>query len=175
MKKATLAVMIAVTLLVPMLCSAQSASGTLTVTATVQSSIDLVFQSNAAGVVLGGAGTNAASLAFGNISAFGALAANVNRVVGAADFTVSTPFNVLVNKYNTASANYTLTAQLGNADAVNTWALGATTISNAAASTLTATGGYGASTAYTLGLTVPFITPAATAISNTINFVATAN
>ncbi len=56
---------------------------------------------------------------------------------------------------------------------LNTWKIGASTITSASATTLTAAGAYG-STAYTLGLTIPF-SKAAGAISNTINFVATAN
>ena len=53
------------------------------------------------------------------------------------------------------------------------WKIGATTVTSAAAASLTAAGAYG-TTAYTLNLTIPF-TKAAGLISNTINFVATAN
>lgn len=174
MKKATLFTLLcAGMLLMPVLSPAQSASGTLAVSATVQSSISLVFKSNASGVALTGSGTNAASLNFGNISAYGALSPNVSRVVGASNYTVSTPFDVDVEKSNGASPNYTLTAQLQSADAVNTWALGALGISNASPTTLTGGGGYGVST-YTLNLTVPMAS-AAGAINNTINFSATAN
>jgi hypothetical protein len=49
----------------------------------------------------------------------------------------------------------------------------ATTVTSAAAASLTAAGAYG-TTAYTLNLTIPF-SKAAGLISNTINFVATAN
>ncbi len=158
--------------------SAQTANGTLTVTATVNGSINLVFNNDANGVALSsGAGTNTATLAFGNVSAFGAVAANVTRSVAANSFTVSTPVDVLVTKTNSASANYTLTAQLGTADAVNTWAVGpsATTITSAGASTVTATGTYGSNTAEAIAITVPFTTASGTLISNTINFTATAN
>src|SRR5437667_309790 len=129
MKRTSLfALAVAAILLVPMFASAQvTSSGTLAVTATVASSISMVFASNGAGVALGGAGTNAATLAFGNIGAYGALSAGVGRSVGATTFTVSSPFNVLVDKSNSSSANYSLTAQLASADAVNTWALNATT------------------------------------------------
>jgi hypothetical protein len=73
---------------------------------------------------------------------------------------------------NQSSANYTLTAALQTADATNSWFLGATGLTTSAA-TLTSTGAYG-STAYTFKLTIPFsATPGA--ISNTINFTATAN
>jgi hypothetical protein len=157
--------------------SAQTATGTLTVTATVNGSISLVFNNDAAGVPLSsGAGTNTATLAFGNVSAFGALAANVTRtVVAGTSFTVSTPVDVLVTKANSASANYTLKAQLGAADAVNTWGVGGTTVTSAAQATITATGAYASNVPEAIALTVPFTTASATVINNTINFTATAN
>src|SRR5215831_11687171 len=107
-----------------------TASGTLTVTATVNSSINLVFNSDAAGVALSsGAGTNAATLAFGNVSAFGTIAANITRsVVAGTSFSVSTPVDVQVTSSNSSSANYTLKAQLGSADAVNAWQVGGTAV-----------------------------------------------
>ena len=176
MTKAKLITLIlAAALAMPILSAAQTtASGTLAVNATVQSSISMVFNSDESGVPLGSAGTNAATLNFGNISAYGALSPNVSRVVGGASFTVSTPFDVQVSKSNSASANYSLTAQLNAADAVNSWAVGGSAVTSAAATTLTAAGSYGANSAYTLALTVPLASGAG-AISNTINFVATAN
>src|SRR5579864_1516237 len=154
-----------------------NANGTLTVTATVNSSINLVFNSDGSGVALAsGAGTNAANLAFGNVSAFGAVAAGVTRtVVAGTSFTVSTPVDVLVSKANSSSANYTLKAQLGAADATNTWQVAGNTITNAAATTITATGAYGSNAANAIAITVPFTTASGTAISNTINFTATSN
>jgi hypothetical protein len=157
--------------------SAQTtANGTLTVTATVNGSINLVFNNDANGVALSsGSGTNTATLAFGNVSAFGAVAANVTRTVAANSFTVSTPVDVFVSKTNSASANYTLTAQLGTADAVNTWAVAGNTVTSAGATTLTATGTYGSNAPEAIAITVPFTTASGTNISNTINFTATAN
>lgn len=154
-----------------------TASGTLTVTATVNSSINLVFNSDAAGVTLSsGAGTNAATLAFGNVSAFGAIGANITRtVVAGTSFTVSTPVDVLVSKANSSSANYTLKAQLGTADATDTWQVAGNTITNAAPTTITATGAYGSNAAEAIAITVPFTTASGTSISNTINFTATSN
>ncbi len=175
MKKVTLLTLLfAGMLLMPVLSKAQlTASGALAVSATVDSTISVVFNSNGSGVALSGAGTNAASLNLGNISAYGALSPNVTRTVGATNFTVSTPFDINVQKSNGASANYSLTAQLQSADAVNSWALGAQAITNGSAATLTSSGSYGLAT-YTLNLTVP-LASAAGSISNTINFVATAN
>ena len=154
---------------------ATSASGTVAVTATVGSSVSLTFVSDPAGITLGGTGTSAATIAFGSVQAFGGVVpANVTKTVnGVINWTLSTPFDVVVQVANQTSSNYTLTAQLNAADATNTWKIGASTITSASAATLTGTGAYG-TTAYTLGLTIPF-SEAAGAISNTINFVATAN
>jgi hypothetical protein len=177
MKKLTiLTFAAAMMILMSSFASAQTATGTLTVTATVNSSINLVFNNDAAGVPLSaGAGTNTATLAFGNVSAFGAIAANITRTTTATTFTVSTPVDVLVTKANSASANYTLKAQLGAADAVNTWQVGGVTVTSAAQATITATGTYAANVPEAIALTIPFTTANATAISNTINFTGTAN
>jgi len=177
MKKLTVLTVLAIAvMMISSAAAAQTATGTLTVTATVNSSINLVFNSDAAGVALSsGAGTNTARLAFGNVSAFGAVAAGITRTTTATTFTVSTPVDVLVTKANSASANYTLKAQLGAADAVNTWQVGGTTVTNAAQATITATGTYGSNVAEAIALTIPFTTANATAISNTINFTASAN
>ncbi|MGA2989353.1 MAG: hypothetical protein ABSD88_02675 [Candidatus Korobacteraceae bacterium] len=155
--------------------SAQTASGTLTVTATVTGSINLLFNSDASGVTLSGTGTNAATLAFGTVSAYGALGAHVGRSVGGSNFTVSSPFDVQVSKVNSTSATYTLTAQLQNADGTNTWQIGSNTITSASAVTIATTGAYATNVPYTLSLTIPFATSSGTNISNVLNFTATAN
>src|SRR6267154_2617721 len=175
MKKLTLIALAAAIMIIPSLASAQTATGTLTVTATVNGSINLIFNSDAAGVALTGAGTNAATLAFGNVSAFGAVAAGVVRTTTATTFTVSSAVDVNVSKTNSASANYTLKAQLGAADAVNTWQVAGNTVTNAAQSTSTATGTYAANSNFPVAITVPFTTASGTLISNTINYQATAN
>ena len=66
-------------------------------------------------------------------------------------------------------------AQLGAADAVNNWTVGGIAVTNAAQSTLTATGTYAANSNFPVAITVPFTTASGTLISNTINYVATAN
>ncbi len=175
MTKAKLITLIlAAAIAMPILSAAQTtASGTLAVKATVASGITMVFNSDASGVALTGSGTNAATLDFGSVSAYGAIAGTITRTLNASSFTVSTPFDVHVDKFNSASSNYTLKAQLASADAVNTWTVGGTAVSSAAQSTITATGAYGADVAYALALTIPFSSSAS--INNTVNFVATAN
>src|SRR5215467_15872976 len=176
MKKVMLLTIFAALLMISSAAVAQTANGNLTVTATVQGSIQLVFNSDAAGVALAsGAGTNAATLAFGNVSAFGAVNAGVVRSVAANSFTVSSAVDVNVSKTNSASANYKLTAQLGSADAVNSWSVGGVAVTNAAASTLTSTGAYANNSNFPVAITVLFTTASGTLISNTINYTATAN
>ena len=176
MKKVTFLTIFAVLVMISSAAAAQTASGTLTVTATVNGSIQLVFNSDAAGVALSsGAGTNTATLAFGNVSAFGAVAGGIVRTTTATTFTVSSAVDVLVSKTNSASANYTLKAQLGAADAVNTWQVGGVSVTSAAQSTLTATGTYAANSNFPVAITVPFTTASGTNISNTVNYTATAN
>jgi hypothetical protein len=170
-----LVMMAALVVMVPSFAGAQTANGTLTVTATVNGSIKLVFVSDGAGVALTGSGTNAATLAFGNVSAFGAIGGGIVRSTTATTFTVSSAVDVNVTKANSTSANYKLTAQLGAADAVNTWQVGGLAVTNAAATTITATGAYAANNNFPVAITIPFTTASGTVISNTINYTATAN
>src|SRR5437870_2420371 len=147
-------------------------------------SLTLTLQSDASGMVLGGSGTNSASMSFGSAQAFGgSVPSGVSKTVGATNWKISTPFDIKVTCINLItllpctllmSQSYTLTAQLQSADAVDTWQVGGFTLSNASASTLTASGTYGQATAYTFALTIPF-TKAAGVISNGVNFVAIAN
>jgi hypothetical protein len=164
--------------LIPGLDSAlgQTSSGTLTVTATVQSSISLTFLTDTNGVALTGSGTNVATLNFGTVSQFISPPSKVSETIGATSFTVSTPFDVSVVKSNVTSATYALTAEVQTADSVNTWVIDTfpLTILPAAATALTATGAYGSNVMHTLYLTIPF-SAGASVISNSINFVATAN
>lgn len=176
MKKVVLLTIFAALMMISSAAVAQTASGALTVNATVTGSINLVFNSDASGLALfSGAGTNAATLNFGSVSAFGPISAGIVRSTTATTFTVSSAVDVLVTKTNSASANYKLTAQLGSADAVNSWAVGGVTVTNGAAAQIAATGTYGTNSNFPVAITVPFTTASGTLISNTINYVATAN
>ena len=160
---------------IPSFAAAQdTATGALSVTATVESSIALTFENDAAGVALSGAGTNAATLALGAISAYNTVSTpGVTRTVAATDFTVSSPFAVKVVRANSASATYTLAASLGSADASNTWRVNAATLTTTNQN-LGSAYAYGSSVAHTLYLTVPF-SASTGAISKVVNFTATAN
>ena len=152
--------------------NAQTGSGTLGVSATVQGSINLTFVTDASGLAVTGTTTSTASLPFGNVSMYsGTVPTNVTKAVHATSFDLSTPFDVRVDLANSASTTYTLTATLNAADAANTWFLGAIDISAAAPHALTAAGEFGTAVPYTLKLTVP-ASATAGSISNTINFTA---
>ena len=169
------AMVLAGVLSIPSVTAAQdSSSGSLTVTATVESSIALTFESDAAGVALTNAGTSAATMALGTISAYETIATpGITRSVTATDFTVSSPFGVKVVKANSASADYTLTAALGAADATNTWKINAVTLT-AVSQQVGNDYSYGSAVPHTMSLTVP-VGAAAGAINKVINFAATAN
>ncbi len=154
---------------------AQSTStGAMTVTATVESSITLTFESDVSGVALTGSGTNAVTLGFGTVSAYNTIATTgVTRTRSASDFTVSSPFGAKVLKANSTSANYTLAVALGSADAVNTWTVNSTDLTTANQN-LGAAYAYGSAIAHTLYLKVPY-SASAGAISKVLNFTATAN
>jgi len=151
---------------------AQTGSGTLGVSATVQGSINLTFVTDESGMAVTGTATSTASLPFGNVSMYsGTVPANVTKTTAATSFSLATPFDVRVDLANSASTTYTLTATLAAADAINTWWLGAIDISAAAPHALTAAGVFGTAVPYTLKLTVP-ASATAGSISNTINFTA---
>jgi len=167
------AVIAAAFVIIPSFAAAQS-SGTLTVTATVESSIAMTFENDAAGVTLTGASTNAATMAFGTVSAYNTIVTpNVNRTVAASDFTVSSLFGVKVVKANSSSASYTLAAALGSADATNTWRINSTTLTTTPQN-LGTTYSYNTAVAHTVYLTVP-LTASTGAVSKVLNFTATAN
>lgn len=171
MKKAVLAV--AVVMLFATVASADTSSGTLTVTATVASSINLTIES--AGGTTSGLGTNAATSALGTISKYGSAPTGFTLARGASNWTLSSTAGVKVDKANLTSTDYTLTAQLGSAPASGiTWKLNGSTLSDAAATTLTSTGTYGSTGSYSWDIVVAD-SAAAAAIDNAIDFTATSN
>lgn len=107
----------------PGLALAQTSSRTLTITATVTSSIALTFENDAAG-----GGTHRSGHQrrhHGAREHFRVGNHGVTRTVGTSDFTVSSPFGERVNKANSLSTTYTLAAALASADPTNTWVIDA--------------------------------------------------
>jgi predicted secreted protein len=153
--------------------SADTASGTLTVTGTVASSMNLTVES--AGGTTSGTGTSAATSALGSIAKFSAAPTGFTLARGASDWTLSSTVGVQVVKANLTSTDYTLTAQLGSAPASGiAWKLNGSTLSDSAATTLTSTGTYASTGSYSWDIVVAD-SAAAAAVDNTINFTATSN
>src|SRR5260370_20390667 len=164
-----------------LVASSRTSSGAMTLTATVDRSISLAFGSDASGLALSsGSGTNTATLALGHVAAYGYTPpAGVTQSVNgsgasATAFSVATPVDVLGMVANSASSNYTLTAELNAVDTVNTWNIDSIAVTGSAAAVVTPTGAYSTVGDYTVQISVPF-TNTSGSISNVVNFVATAN
>jgi predicted secreted protein len=172
MMKKTLAILAAaVTSLGSASAFADTSSGTLTVTGTVESSISLTIES--AGGTTSGTGTAAASSALGSISKYGSAPTGFTLARGASNWTLSSTIGVKVDKANLTSTDYHLTVQLDSAPASGiTWKLNGATLSDSAATDLTSTGTYGSTASYSWDIVVAD-SAAAAAIDNAINFTAT--
>jgi hypothetical protein len=159
-----------------------TATGVINATLVNKNGIALQFDTDAAGVTLGSAGTSAATANFGNVSAFGPLSGGVTRPsVTAANFTVRTIFDVQVVESGLTSPNYTLSANLAAAAPVGlSYKIDAVTLTTTA-QTIQVNGAYNADVAHNLDLVVLTAAPGAggpavgAAITTTINFTATAN
>jgi hypothetical protein len=159
-----------------------TATGTINATLINKNGIAIVFNSDAAGVALGNAGSSAATLNFGTISAFGTLGAGVTRTaITAANFTVRTIFDVHVTQGGLTSTTYTLSANLAAVAPTGfTYLVDGVSLTTAA-QTLQTNGAYATDIPHNLDLRVLRAAPGAggpavgTPITSTINFTATAN
>lgn len=160
-----------------------TATAQLTVNLSVQSSISLIFQNNAAVgsngfCPLTNSGTNNVGLDLGTASFPGgsdSLACVAYSHVGGANYQVASAFDVLVTKSNSSSPNYRLAAEISAAPPANvTWLINNTALSNTAFTQLDATDSYGALVTKTLQVQVKNTVPAQT-LTETITFLATAN
>ncbi len=159
-----------------------TAQGTINATLINSSGLAISFDSASGGVPLGASGSSAATLNFGTIAAYGAVPAGVTRTgPSGGSFTVSTPFNVKVTMGGLTSANYTLTAQLAAAAPKGlTYKVDSVTLSTGS-QTVQSNGMYGSDVGHTLylqALTAPASgggPTVGTALTDTINFTATAN
>jgi hypothetical protein len=162
-----------------------TSSGTLGVTATVDPCISLTFVSHGSAIALGSSGTSAATLGFGTVGAYIANPTSgvTQALVGgsgysATAFSLTTSFDVQVLASNTGSVNYSLSAALNTADAVNAWTLNSVALTTTPQQVV-ATGSYTAVTNLPFVLQIPFTentgVGSTVSISNQVNFVATAN
>jgi hypothetical protein len=159
-----------------------TASGVINGTLVNKNGISLVFDTDPAGVTLGNAGTAAASVNFGTVSAFGPLAGGVTRPsVTAANFTVRTIFDVQVIQGGLNSSTYTLAANLAAAAATGFSYKVDTVTLTTTSQTIQANGAYGTDVAHNLDLVISTAAPGTggpavnTPVTTTINFLATAN
>lgn len=159
-----------------------TATGTINATLINKNGIAIVFNSDAAGVALGNNGSSAATLNFGTISTFGALAGGVTRTaVTAANFTVRTVFDVDVTQGGLTSTSYTLTANLAAAAPTGfTYLVDGISLTTVA-QTVQTNGAYATNVPHNLDLRVLRAAPGAggpavgTPVTATIDFTATAN
>lgn len=160
---------------------AQQRNASLTVTATVQNSISLVFMNNPSVGSTGfcpltNAGTNNATLDLGSAQAVTGDSLPCVAYVwnaGGGTYDVSSAFDVLVTKANTPSTNYRLAVSISAAPPANvSWIMNALTMTTAP-QTLQAANAYGLTTE-TLHVKVKNSVPAQV-LTETIFFTATAN
>jgi predicted secreted protein len=163
----------AVVMLTATVASADTSTGSLTVTGTVASSINLTIES--AGGTTSGTGTATATSDLGTISKYSSAPTGFTLARGASDWTLSSTVGVKVEKANLTSTDYTLTAQLGSAPASGVvWKLNGSTLSDSAATTLTSTGTYASTGSYSWDIVVAD-SAAAAAIDNAVDFTAASN
>lgn len=168
---------IAVVMLLAVLSSevaAQTASGTLNVALVNKSGIAILFNSDPLGVALAGAGTPAATLNFGTVAMYATPPAGVGLTRTATDFTVSSPFDTHVIVGGVVTASYSLRAALQMAPGVYTFKFDGIALTTTSTVVVAADPNYATDVPHTLSLTVPKTAPAGV-VSNTVNFVVTAN
>jgi hypothetical protein len=160
----------------------QTATGQLTLSMTVQSSINLIFQTNPSAPANGfcpltNSGTNNVGLDLGTASFPGgdSLACVGYTHLGGAVYQVSSAFDVVVTKANSSSPNYRLAAEISTAPPASvTWLVNNVTLINTAFTQLDASDNYGTAVTKTLQVQVKNNVPAQV-LAETITFLATAN
>lgn len=165
----------------PQAAAQAQGSGSLAISLTVQSSISLVFETSAGGCALTNSGTNDVGLYLGYAVFMGGgtyQGCGTLTKLNGARYQVSTPFDVVVTKANSASPNYRLSAWLSTLPPTDVaWVLNPDTNGNG--TTLTTTQQYYTTTNYgrlTQVLAVQVKNPVnSQTLAETINFMAMAN
>jgi hypothetical protein len=122
--------------------------------AMVSGAIALTFQSVAGGVPLTGAGTNAAVLSFGTVSAFEPIGSGVTRAMSDSSYDIATMFGVRVDQILGGSPNYTLRARILSAQPL-AWAVNDVPLATDLKIVATLQN-YGSTASHSIGFTVPF-------------------
>ncbi|QOY86570.1 hypothetical protein [Paludibaculum fermentans] len=178
--KKTLAMAATIVMMLTATAGAQTANtGSLALTGQVDGSIILSFHQNTSGgfTLTSGDGTAAAGANLSTVSMYGTATGIVagsnfvktNQVDG---FTLSGPMDVQVDKANITSSGYTLSAQLTSSDS-SEWSLGGASLNSTSPVVVVSEGSYAARTPLTLSVKFPTSMNSGS-VSNTINFVATA-
>ena len=161
----------------------QTSSGQLTISMSVQSSINLIFQNNPSVGTNGfcpltNSGANNVGLDLGTASFPGgsdSLACVAYTHLNAATYEVSSSFDVVVTKANTSSPNYRLAAEISTVPPANVvWLVNNVTLTNTAFTQLDASDNYSQAITKTLQVQVKNTVPAQ-ALLETVTFLATAN
>jgi hypothetical protein len=169
--------------LVGLTAQAQTSSGQLSITMSVQSSISLIFQDNAnvgnpGFCPLTNAGTNNVGLDLGIASHPGnfhsSACVNYQHIAGGA-YEVSSAFDVVVSKANSSSPNYRLAAKISTLPPANVaWLVNNVTLNSTGFTTLDNADNYSGAVTKLLQVHVDNSVPAQT-LTETITFLATAN
>jgi hypothetical protein len=163
--------------------TAQTSSGQLTITMSVQSSITLVFQNNPSVGTTGfcpltNAGTNNVGLDMGVAAFPGSFHTStcVNyQHLNASFYEVSSAFDVVVTKANSSSPNYRLAAEISSVPPSGVvWLINNVTLTTTGFSLMDAADNYGSPVTKTLQVQVRNNVPTQTLLE-TITFLATAN
>lgn len=165
-----------------------SATGNLTVTATVNSSIAFQFASDSSGVTLSSitnsttAAASTATLAFGNITEYGTAPSGTTVSTAPASalcsscWSISSPVDIDIVQANGSSANYTLKAALqstaSNGEALSVDGGSALTTTQVQ---VTASGTYSSNASHTVALGIPNSATSGQAFTDVIVFTAIAN
>jgi hypothetical protein len=169
--------------LLPSTAAAQTSSGQLTITMSVQSSITLVFQNNPSVGTTGfcpltNAGTNNVGLDMGVAAFPGSFHTStcVNyQHLNASFYEVSSAFDVVVTKANSSSPNYRLAAEISSVPPAGVvWLINNVTLTTTGFSLMDAADNYGSPVTKTLQVQVRNNVPTQTLLE-TITFLATAN
>lgn len=161
----------------------QTSTGQLTISMTVQSSINLIFQNNPSVGTNGfcpltNSGANNVGLDLGTAAftpASDSLACVAYSHNTATSYQVSSAFDVVVTKANTSSPNYRLAAEISTAPPANvTWLINNITLTNTAFTQLDASANYSQAITKTLQVQVKNTVPGQ-ALLETVTFLATAN
>ena len=162
---------------------AQTGSGQLTITMTVQSSITLIFQNNPAVGTTGfcpltNAGTNNVGLDMGVAAFQGSFHTSTcvdYQHLNASFYQVSSAFDVVVSKTNSSSPNYRLAAEISTVPPAGVvWLINNVTLTTTGFTALDAADNYATPVTKTLQVQVRNNVPTQTLLE-TITFLATAN